>query len=251
MTTSQTSPAQAQIAHDLRQMVRVLEQYPALARAITDPAATPANKAALIDRVFAAMGPGSRELLKKCVDRSWESSAELVAWAEQSAIDQAWQWAAGLGELENSINQVFAFGQLVYRDHQLRAAVTDRRAPLEQRQQLVAKLLAGAATAPAVEIAMAAVVCRRGTIEDSINDFIQAGVKLAGAKLAVATVAKPLPEEQKRRLSAALAARVGAPVIVEEIVDPAVLGGVRVECGSEVIDSTMASRLETVRRDFT
>ena len=249
--TSKTAANQAQITNDLRQMVRVLEQYPALARAITDPAATAQNKASLIDRVFTAMSGESRTLLKQCVDRSWESTTQLVAWAEELVIDQAWQWAAELKGLDRAIDEVFAFGQLVYRDHQVRAAVTDRRASIEQRQQLVQTMLAATVSAPAVEIAMAAVVCRRGTIDDSISAFLQAGVTRAGAKLAVATVAKPLPDEQKRRLGVALAARVGAPVIVEEIVDPAVLGGVRVECGSEVIDSTMASRLETVRRDFT
>jgi F-type H+-transporting ATPase subunit delta len=37
---------------------------------------------------------------------------------------------------------------------------------------------------------------------------------------------------------------------VQEIVDPGVLGGVRVEFGDEVIEGTVADRLEQARRLF-
>jgi F-type H+-transporting ATPase subunit delta len=83
-----------------------------------------------------------------------------------------------------------------------------------------------------------------------VASSIQVGAEQAGKSLARVTVAKPLPSEQKNRLGEALAKRLGRPVIVEEIVDPTVLGSVRVECGADVIDDTVSARLQAVRRDF-
>ena len=38
--------------------------------------------------------------------------------------------------------------------------------------------------------------------------------------------------------------------MIQEIVDPTVLGGIRVELGDEVIEGTVADRLEQARRLF-
>jgi len=113
------------------------------------------------------------------------------------------------------------------------------------------RTLLGATMMPAsIEVAALAVAARWGTIDDAVHTFLETGAELAGGRLAVVTVAKRMSPEQKTQIGAALAARLGTGIIIEEIVDAGVLGGVRVECGAEVIDSTLASRLEAVRRDF-
>ena len=58
----------------------------------------------------------------------------------------------------------------------------------------------------------------------------------------------PLTPEQRSRLQAALSKQVGREVIVQEVLDRGVLGGVRVELGDEIIEGTVASRLESARR---
>jgi len=240
----------ATVAHDLNQVLRTLQDNPALARALTDPAVTAGAKARLIAGVFPAVADASKDALAPAWSMSWDSTRALMRWVESVSVTAAWMWASDLGILRQSIDEVFTFGQMVHRDHELRATVTDRRVDVEKRQDLVKTLFAPTMTEPSVEVAVAAVSSRRGTIDDAVNDFLQLGADLAGGKLAVVTVAKPMPEEQKNRLGEVLQARMGSKVIVEEIVDPSVLGGVRVECGAEVIDSTMTARLETARRDF-
>ena len=66
--------------------------------------------------------------------------------------------------------------------------------------------------------------------------------------MAEVRVAAPLTEEQSRRLAAALSSLKGRTVRLNVAVDPAVLGGVMVTIGDEVIDGTVASRLEQARR---
>nr|MBA3719211.1 F0F1 ATP synthase subunit delta [Nocardioidaceae bacterium] len=69
--------------------------------------------------------------------------------------------------------------------------------------------------------------------------------------VATVTVARPLTARQTTKLGDALAAEYGRQVHLNVIVDAAVLGGVRVEIGDEVIDGTMHTRLEIVRRRLT
>jgi F-type H+-transporting ATPase subunit delta len=66
----------------------------------------------------------------------------------------------------------------------------------------------------------------------------------------VATVrsAAPLSESDRSRLAAALERQYGRPVHLNVVVDPDVLGGLRVEVGEEVIDGTVANKLDDARR---
>ncbi|GAA4074188.1 hypothetical protein GCM10023065_31150 [Microbacterium laevaniformans] len=50
-------------------------------------------------------------------------------------------------------------------------------------------------------------------------------------------VAGPLDAAQQERLAGALSTRYGADVTVNVVVDPEVLGGMRVEIGDDVIDA--------------
>jgi F-type H+-transporting ATPase subunit delta len=61
-------------------------------------------------------------------------------------------------------------------------------------------------------------------------------------------VATPLSAEHRERLARALAAQQGREVHLNVVVDPDVLGGVRVAVGEEVLDSTVASRLKAAQR---
>ena len=239
----------AQTVRDLGLIARALGDHPGLARALTDAAAPGAKKAELIDAAFAGTSAAARQVVTGGLDQSWASLSAFLTWVERTTVLQCWQWAKADGHLAQAIDDVFDFGQLVARDHEVRALVTDRGVPVERRTGLVRELMADA-VAPATEVAAAAVARRRGTIDDAISDYIGIGVELAGARLAVVTVAKPLPSEQRARLLDALQAHLNTPIIIQEVVEPTVLGGVRVECGAEVIDSTLAARLETARREF-
>ncbi|MDR0487858.1 MAG: ATP synthase F1 subunit delta [Propionibacteriaceae bacterium] len=250
MTKAKSGSTNVQVTHDLNLALRTLQDHPALARALTDPSAPVQARAKLIDGAFTGISVDARAILKQALDKTWDSTKGFLAWVESTAVKTAWEWAQQTGVLERSIDEVFSFGQMMYHNHEVRAAVTDRRVSVEKRQNLVKTLLSKTMAEPSVEIAVAAVASKRGTIDDAVSAFTEIGADLAGGRLAVVTIAKPLDSKQKTKLVAALESKLGTKIIVQEVVDPAVLGGVRVECGAEVIDSTMTSRLEVARRNF-
>ena len=66
--------------------------------------------------------------------------------------------------------------------------------------------------------------------------------------MALVRVARELGEAERTRLEQALSTQYGRPVHLNIEVDPALLGGMRVEIGDDVIDGTVASRLDDARR---
>ena len=69
--------------------------------------------------------------------------------------------------------------------------------------------------------------------------------------LATVTSAVPLDEGQQARLAAVLTRQLGRTVQLLVEVDPAVVGGVVVHVGDEVIDGSTVHRLSEARRNFT
>jgi F-type H+-transporting ATPase subunit delta len=61
------------------------------------------------------------------------------------------------------------------------------------------------------------------------------------------TSAVPLNDRQRQELTGALAARLGKTPVLSESVDPEILGGLIVRVGDRVTDSSVRTRLETLR----
>jgi F-type H+-transporting ATPase subunit delta len=70
----------------------------------------------------------------------------------------------------------------------------------------------------------------------------------AGRVRASATTAVELTEAERRRLAAALSSRLGKEVTLTTRVVPAILGGLVVQTGDRLIDASLATRLQQLRR---
>ena len=66
----------------------------------------------------------------------------------------------------------------------------------------------------------------------------------------VATVTAPAPlgVAQAERLSVALAKKYGRDVAINAIIDPSVVGGLRVQIADDVIDGSISGRLADLRQ---
>jgi F-type H+-transporting ATPase subunit delta len=117
------------------------------------------------------------------------------------------------------------------------------------KSAIVAELLRGRGTAATQEVLSHQVAHLRGRRLDAVVDQL---VELAADQrqrvVAEVRVARPLDPEQERRLADVLSRLQGRTVRLNIAVDPTVLGGVHVRIGDEVIDGTVASRLEQARR---
>jgi F-type H+-transporting ATPase subunit delta len=60
--------------------------------------------------------------------------------------------------------------------------------------------------------------------------------------------ARELSADELQRLAAALGTQYGKDVQLHVVVDPALIGGLRVEIGDDVIEGTVVNRLDEARR---
>jgi F-type H+-transporting ATPase subunit delta len=121
--------------------------------------------------------------------------------------------------------------------------------PAESRVQLVDRLLVGRAAEETVTLARQAVSQPRGRRFDrTVEDYLEIAARRREQQTAVVTSAVPLSESERERLAAGLATVYGGAVHVNTVVDPRVVGGVKVEIGDEVIDGTVIRRLDSARR---
>ena len=154
------------------------------------------------------------------------------------------------GELEDTEDQLFRFGRLVESDPDLRNMLADRAIDRNKRQELVGELLRGRATDSTIVLAKRAVAARERTFAQTIEGYVTLAAAQKNRVVATVRVAKPLTENQRDRLVAALTNQIGRQVTIQEVIDPDILGGVRVELGDEVFEGTVSGRLEAARRLF-
>lgn len=82
---------------------------------------------------------------------------------------------------------------------------------------------------------------------DMLKTFTEIVARHRGERIAVVTSAEPLSDVQTEALKHALAEKAGGTVKLETHVDPSLIGGLIVRLGSQMIDTSVRTRLEGLR----
>jgi F-type H+-transporting ATPase subunit delta len=239
----------AQLGDDLFGIVAVLDSQPPLRRALSEPAVPTAAKESLAGGVFHGhVSEAAEQVLSAAVAERWTRARDLGNALESAGVVAHLVTAEQQGVLDEVEDELFRFGRIVEASRGLRDALSDRRTPAEPKRKLLASLLDGKASEPTQRLLAQAVVGRGRQFLLKIVDFEELAAARGARLLATARVAEPLTDDQQARLHSALEAQFDRSVLLNVIVDPEVLGGVRVSIGNEVMDSTVASKLAGARR---
>lgn len=250
----QGAPTEADLAalsSDLFAVVDALESSIALRRALTDPATAPGGRAQLAHGLLdGKVSKTAVKIVTEAVEVRWGGGRAMAAALERQAVRAELIAADRSGSLEETEDEMFRFARLVASTPDLRNALSGRSVGLAERQNLVGELLAGKATSSTVVLARRAVAARERTFDQTMEGFVTLAAAQKNRVVAIVRVAQPLTDEQRERLRTVLQRQVGRDVAMQEILDPDVLGGVRVELGDEVIDGTVSTKLQSARRLF-
>ena len=152
------------------------------------------------------------------------------------------------GELDATVDQLYAFGKALEREGRLREALIDPGLPVENKRALVADVL-GERTNPNVVNAIGLLLEQHRARE--LPDVLDALADLASERRqhAVAEVrsAVPLDATQRQRVADALSRASGRTVDVKVVVDPSVIGGLVARIGDEIFDGSIRTRLDDAR----
>jgi F-type H+-transporting ATPase subunit delta len=236
---------------DLFAVVDAFESSAALRRAVTDPGAPEQSRRQLVHSLLdGKVSRTAADMVADAAAMRWSGGRTFAAALDRQAVRAQLVEADRNGYLEETEDELFRFARTVEANPELRNALADRAVAVTGRQELVEQLLDGKVNDATMALAKRAVRARERTFAHTIEGYVTLAAALKNRVVATVRVAQPLSAEQRERLRRTLSTQVGREVAVQEVIDPSVLGGVRVELGDEVVEGTVAGRLEQARRLF-
>jgi F-type H+-transporting ATPase subunit delta len=237
------------VARDLFGVAEVLRGEPGLRRVLTDVSIGSEAKSGLVRQVFGdTLGEGGLDVAATAAGQRWAAVRDLADSLEHLAVIAVVRAAEADGEADAVEEQLFTVERLVADNPSLRDALGDPARSVEDKQGLLRGLLEGKAARGTIQLVEQAVTGTHRTVGLAIETYQRVAASERERVVALVRVARPLSDTESDRLKAALTRQYSRAVDLNVLVDPAVLGGVRVEVGDDVIDGTVSTRLDDARR---
>ncbi|MGY1689867.1 F0F1 ATP synthase subunit delta [Geodermatophilus sp. SYSU D01105] len=240
------------LSEELFAVARLLDDQVSLRRALSDPSGKPADRAGLARRLLDGKVSGATlDLVETVARQRWSRPLDLVEATETLATDAALDAADARGELDGVEDELFRFGRIVAANPELSQILTDRTAPAAGKSALLERLLGGRVSPISALLLRSHLTSRHvGNAENAIERLSEVTSARRGRSVAHVTSAVALTDAQERRLGDVLSRLYGRPIGLQVTVDPDVLGGLVIRVGDEVIDGSIAHRLEAAGRRF-
>jgi F-type H+-transporting ATPase subunit delta len=238
------------LADQLFSVARLLSGETTLRRHLADPAVPQESRTGLVERLLGSkLDRPALEAVAAAVAERWSRPVDLVNALEALARNAALGSAAKSNRLDEVEDELFRFGRILDREPELAGLLADTSRPLDGRTALLDRVLGGKVTPTTAMLLRQAVALPRGRHLDVIAEEL-AELAAARRELSVARVATPvrLTPEQEQRLTTSLSRLYGRPMSLQVELDEALLGGLVVRVGGEVIDGSVAGRIEAARR---
>jgi len=219
----------------------------ALRRALTDSSVEGESRVGLARAVFEkALAQPALDLVADAAGRRWISSNDLPDALERVAVAATVRSAGASGKQVG--DELFAVRQMISENPSLRGTLSDTSRTADDRGQLLLSLIDGK-TLPATSVLVGQAVTRqRGNVESALQEYLDLAAAALEEGVATVHTARELSADEQTRLASALAKQYGKDIQLHVVVDPELIGGLRVEIGDDVIDGTVVSRLDEARR---
>ena len=241
----------AKVGQELFLVVDVLEDNRSLRVAVADTSASVEARQDLVRGVFGwKIDQTTLDLLLAAVSRDWSNPRELREGLIILGREALLRSAEEQGQLETVEDELFRLGRIVAGDAEFEQALADRTAEPRDKRALLAQVLYGKVTAVTEALASQAVSRPAGMPADDLTEISRQAAELRGRVVAVVTSAEPLSEPQTNDLGDRLSSIYGREIAIHNEIDPALMGGVVVRVGDEIIDGSVAGRLDALRRNL-
>ena len=239
------------IGNELFTITSALDHNIQLERALTDPSRPVEYKVAVVKTLIGDQAhPLVMEIMSDLVSRRWSRVSDIANAVEDFGVDGMLYYADYTNTTLQVSIELAELHSALLNLPVVRTKLYDATVSSEARVKLLYSLIGDAdftkVTKRLAEHATCNLRNRRylQTIQWLINKFS----RHMGESMVTVTTATPLSKEQVEKLIAIYSAKTGHPVHINSVVDPTVMGGMRIQVGDEVTDNTVVAQLQHLQR---
>ncbi|MGJ0616840.1 F0F1 ATP synthase subunit delta [Bifidobacterium pseudocatenulatum] len=239
------------IGNELFTITSALDHNIQLERALTDPSRLVEDKVAVVKTLIGDQAhPLVMEIMSDLVSRRWSRVSDIANAVEDFGVDGMMYYADYTNTTLQVSIELAELHSALLNLPVVRTKLYDATVSSEARVKLLYSLIGDAdftkVTKRLAEHATCNLRNRRylQTIQWLINKFS----RHMGESMVTVTTATPLSKEQVEKLIAIYSAKTGHPVHINSVVDPTVMGGMRIQVGDEVTDNTVVAQLQHLQR---
>ncbi|KAF0996665.1 F0F1 ATP synthase subunit delta [Geobacillus sp. TFV-3] len=173
---------------------------------------------------------------------------EVIAKRYASAL---FRIALEQGQLDRIEEDVRAVRQALAENGEFLSLLSYPKLSFDQKKALIREAFAGVSTPVQNTLLLLLERHRFGLVPELAEQFLALVDDARGIAKAVAYSARPLTDEELRALSDVFAQKVGKQTLeIENIIDPDLIGGVKLRIGNRIYDGSVSGQLERIRRQL-
>jgi F-type H+-transporting ATPase subunit delta len=239
------------VGDELFAVAGALDATAAVRRMLTDPATESEAASGLAGKVFGGkVDAATLAIIDIAARGRWSRGRDLSDALELAGVAAHVAAADRANSLDAMEKELFDSQQLIDGERELRGVLSDRTIAADRKAELVQTVFGGKVQVATLALLKQAAAARTGTFDKVLAGFGEAVAQRRERTLAVVRTAYPLDDAELERLGAALAKKYGTTVHLNTIVDPTIVGGLKVSIGDDVIDGTISGRIEDARRQL-
>jgi F-type H+-transporting ATPase subunit delta len=246
-----TSGDLSTVGGDLFAVTAALDATPAVRRVLTDPSTPPEARAGLASSVLGGkVDAATLAIVEVAAKARWARGRDLSDSVEVAGLAAYVASADRAGELDAVEDELFESQRIIDGARDLRSVLLDRTVQVDRKRTLIDSIFGGKVAGATLALLKQAAATRTGSFDHVLERFADEVAARRGRTLAEVRTATALDDAQAESLRAALSAKYDTDVHLNTILDPTVVGGLKISIGDDVIDGTISGRLEAARRQL-
>ncbi|WP_018143261.1 F0F1 ATP synthase subunit delta [Alloscardovia criceti] len=240
-----------EIARQLLDITAVLDSEARLQRLLTDPGRAAEDRVALVHRLFdGKIDTLSEDILCSLVQKRWSKMRHIVNSLEDIAVDAVIYAADAQGVTSQVSAELSRVHSALLNLPLVLSGLSDPRASWNARANLLNVVVRTNELHPLTKFLIDHVAHqpRRRRFLSALNWLTERISDHEGDRVVTVTTAVPLNDEQRERIQSAYMKKLNTSVYINSIVDPKVIGGMRIQHGPHVWDTTVVAQLKTLQR---
>lgn len=231
---------------ELAQVVALLNAQPVLRKKLAEPTDAADAKRSLVSSLFGAkLSVPAASILSVASSEKWSSAADFTAALQRQSDLSVLAAAETDGVIDRVEDELFRVGRLLDANPELSRLLSETSTPAAGRVSLLTSVLGDQVGIYTHALVGQTITGLTGQPADiAVANLAELAAARRSETVAHVVSAVPLNDAQTTRLTNVLGTIYGRAMSVQIEIDPALLGGLRINVGDDVIEGDVASRLQ-------